>query len=87
MALPKPSCRKPATLNFLTMADTQALTDEQVAEFKEAFALFDKDGDGASVTCFGARGHRLDLHSACSLAALRHRFERRSRERCRRDNV
>ena len=22
------------------------LTDEQVAEFKEAFALFDKDGDG-----------------------------------------
>ena len=23
------------------------LTDEQVAEFKEAFALFDKDGDGA----------------------------------------
>ena len=23
------------------------LTDEQVSEFKEAFALFDKDGDGA----------------------------------------
>ena len=22
------------------------MTDEQVAEFKEAFALFDKDGDG-----------------------------------------
>jgi calmodulin len=22
------------------------LTDEQIAEFKEAFALFDKDGDG-----------------------------------------
>lgn len=29
----------------LTMADQ--LTDEQIAEFKEAFALFDKDGDGA----------------------------------------
>ena len=26
------------------MADQ--LTDEQIAEFKEAFALFDKDGDG-----------------------------------------
>ena len=23
------------------------LTEEQIAEFKEAFALFDKDGDGA----------------------------------------
>lgn len=29
------------------MADQ--LTDEQIAEFKEAFALFDKDGDGASL--------------------------------------
>jgi hypothetical protein len=28
----------------LTMA--AELTDEQIAEFKEAFALFDKDGDG-----------------------------------------
>jgi Ca2+-binding EF-hand superfamily protein len=28
------------------MADQ--LTDEQIAEFKEAFALFDKDGDGAA---------------------------------------
>eukprot|EP01120_Amphizonella_sp_Union-15-10_P003703 TRINITY_DN14118_c0_g1_i1.p1 TRINITY_DN14118_c0_g1~~TRINITY_DN14118_c0_g1_i1.p1 ORF type:complete len:153 (-),score=43.97 TRINITY_DN14118_c0_g1_i1:118-576(-) len=25
----------------------QQLTDEQIAEFKEAFSLFDKDGDGA----------------------------------------
>ena len=30
------------------MADT--LTDEQIAEFKEAFALFDKDGDGTVST-------------------------------------
>ena len=29
------------------MADQ--LTDEQIAEFKEAFALFDKDGDGMCV--------------------------------------
>ncbi|GFN98963.1 calmodulin [Plakobranchus ocellatus] len=26
------------------------LTDEQVAEFKEAFSLFDKDGDGTITT-------------------------------------
>lgn len=29
---------------FATMADQ--LTEEQIAEFKEAFSLFDKDGDG-----------------------------------------
>lgn len=29
-----------------TMTEAAQLTDEQVAEFKEAFALFDKDGDG-----------------------------------------
>uniref|UniRef100_A0A8W8P2K7 EF-hand domain-containing protein n=1 Tax=Magallana gigas TaxID=29159 RepID=A0A8W8P2K7_MAGGI len=26
------------------------LTDEQIAEFKEAFSLFDKDGDGTITT-------------------------------------
>merc|ERR1712003_43207 len=31
-----------------TMAEQ--LTDEQIAEFKEAFALFDKDGDGTITT-------------------------------------
>ena len=30
------------------MADQ--LTEEQIAEFKEAFALFDKDGDGTITT-------------------------------------
>ena len=35
------------------MADQ--LTDEQIAEFKEAFALFDKDGDGASLICSETR--------------------------------
>ena len=29
------------------MADQ--LTDEQISEFKEAFSLFDKDGDGSSL--------------------------------------
>jgi calmodulin len=28
----------------------EALTEEQIAEFKEAFALFDKDGDGTITT-------------------------------------
>jgi len=28
------------------MTEAAQLTDDQVAEFKEAFALFDKDGDG-----------------------------------------
>jgi Ca2+-binding EF-hand superfamily protein len=31
-------------LPYCTMADQ--LTEEQIAEFKEAFSLFDKDGDG-----------------------------------------
>ena len=31
-------------ITFATMADQ--LTEEQIAEFKEAFSLFDKDGDG-----------------------------------------
>ena len=36
------------TKKKLTMADQ--LTEEQIAEFKEAFSLFDKDGDG-ELTC------------------------------------
>ena len=36
------------------MADKEqngdSLTDEQIAEFKEAFSLFDKDGDGTITT-------------------------------------
>jgi calmodulin len=33
------------------MADQ--LTEEQIAEFKEAFSLFDKDGDGKSMELEG----------------------------------
>ncbi|KAJ6969918.1 EF-hand domain-containing protein [Populus alba x Populus x berolinensis] len=29
---------------------TEQLTEEQIAEFKEAFSLFDKDGDGCITT-------------------------------------
>jgi len=32
------------------MVDTAGLADEQVAEFREAFSLFDKDGDGTITT-------------------------------------
>ena len=40
------------------MADQ--LTEEQIAEFKEAFSLFDKDGDGAITTKeLGAVMHSL----------------------------
>jgi hypothetical protein len=35
------------------MADQ--LTEEQIAEFKEAFSLFDKDGDGEFSSCYGKR--------------------------------
>jgi hypothetical protein len=46
------------------MADQ--LTEEQIAEFKEAFSLFDKDGDGEYFHCYSekrpffyqAGGHR-----------------------------
>lgn len=30
----------------------EQLTEEQIAEFKEAFSLFDKDGDGIFVFFF-----------------------------------
>lgn len=31
---------------MVTEDPTRGLTEEQIAEFKEAFSLFDKDGDG-----------------------------------------
>merc|ERR1719353_1645422 len=45
ISLPKPHYS--FSLNF-QMADQ--LTEEQIAEFKEAFSLFDKDGDGTITT-------------------------------------
>eukprot|EP00095_Tigriopus_kingsejongensis_P004496 maker-scaffold1746_size29152-snap-gene-0.4 protein:Tk04496 transcript:maker-scaffold1746_size29152-snap-gene-0.4-mRNA-1 annotation:"AT15141p" len=43
------SSPNPQLLPFtITMADQ--LTEEQIAEFKEAFSLFDKDGDGTITT-------------------------------------
>jgi hypothetical protein len=34
----------------LTTTQADQLTEEQIAEFKEAFSLFDKDGDGTITT-------------------------------------
>uniref|UniRef100_A0A671W2E2 EF-hand domain-containing protein n=1 Tax=Sparus aurata TaxID=8175 RepID=A0A671W2E2_SPAAU len=35
---------------FLCCQQADQLTEEQIAEFKEAFSLFDKDGDGTITT-------------------------------------
>ena len=44
-----PHCWKShATAHLLLQADQ--MTEEQIAEFKEAFSLFDKDGDGTITT-------------------------------------
>ena len=46
------------------MTESAELTDEQVAEFKEAFALFDKDGDGIN------HFHSFGLQRVCRHAAF-----------------
>lgn len=35
---------------FFSILQADQLTEEQIAEFKEAFSLFDKDGDGTITT-------------------------------------
>ncbi|CAF4077169.1 unnamed protein product [Rotaria sp. Silwood2] len=46
--LPMPE-KQPPTTDIMNIKADQ-LTDEQIAEFKEAFSLFDKDGDGTITT-------------------------------------
>ena len=48
-ALTPPARLASADTHKLIMGDEQ-LTEEQIAEFKEAFSLFDKDGDGTITT-------------------------------------
>lgn len=37
-------------MRFSLLTKTDNLTQEQITEFKEAFSLFDKDGDGSITT-------------------------------------
>ena len=41
----------------------EQLTEDQIAEFKEAFSLFDKDGDGTITTKELGTVMRLGMHS------------------------
>lgn len=58
------------------MSEAAALTEEQIAEFKEAFALFDKDGDGGdpsalvSVIMRTQKGSKLSTKWSASLQSL-----------------
>merc|ERR1712203_1308590 len=44
------STSNPKTSTMSGSAEADQLTEEQIAEFKEAFSLFDKDGDGTITT-------------------------------------
>merc|ERR1712172_185172 len=44
------STSNPKTSTMSGSAEAGQLTEEQIAEFKEAFSLFDKDGDGTITT-------------------------------------
>ena len=52
------------SVNCLIFKMTSDLTEEQVMEFREAFSLFDKDGDGKITTkvslVFGLFGFNLE---------------------------
>ncbi|MBZ3882542.1 Calmodulin [Sciurus carolinensis] len=47
---PRPFTRSPPRPPRLDALQADQLTEEQIAEFKEAFSLFDKDGDGTITT-------------------------------------
>jgi len=52
------------------MADQ--LTEEQIAEFKEAFSLFDKDGDGESLSfvgSFSCCNGQKKIHGRCRMSS------------------
>ena len=64
--------------------EAAALTDEQVAEFKEAFALFDKDGDGeafALTSCALCAGHDRSAAGRWDMVRVRARAQARLRRK------
>ena len=70
------------------MSHDEQLTEEQIAEFKEAFSLFDKDGDGTITTkvraCFTSRDWRS---RDAAVARTRCAFARVSRARVSRRRI
>ena len=50
LTLTRARAREPAVVRSPDRAQADQLTEEQIAEFKEAFSLFDKDGDGTITT-------------------------------------
>ena len=50
LTLSRARAREPAVVRSPDRAQADQLTEEQIAEFKEAFSLFDKDGDGTITT-------------------------------------
>jgi hypothetical protein len=52
--------------NTLVEADASAgLSEEQVADLKEAFAMFDINGDGTSVVAVVYLRRKMAIHSHC----------------------
>merc|ERR1712110_813754 len=55
------STSNPKTSTMSGSAEADQLTEEQIAEFKEAFSLFDKDGDGTITRSLGQNPTEAEL--------------------------
>ena len=52
---------KLALSNWKSVPGAEDLTDDQISEFKEAFELFDKDGDGTITTKVNTCIHSVEI--------------------------